>query len=196
MYKTWTSLISLKDEKVRLSTFFEWDNPHVNPVDLAQNGMYFLREKDFTQCIECRIIIGDWASGDIVKQEHATIAPYCPLVTGRIDRDMDLIRDFDLQRYPLPAKYPTVPQRYATFSGWPLPEISTMKLAQANFAYCHVSDHVMCVTGSCGIRNWRKGEDPMTLHRTLFPECAFVQLQASLPKPKLDNSAHRLCKVC
>ena len=70
---------SLYFEKERRKTFIDWPIPHniISPEDLASNGFYYLREKDYVCCIFCNGMLGDWKLGDIVQWEHEKHFPNC-----------------------------------------------------------------------------------------------------------------------
>ena len=75
---------SLKYEKTRLGTFEGWNVSFMNPVDLAREGLYYLKCFDHCACIFCRGVIGAWEEGDIASDEHRRIFPKCPLYNSRI----------------------------------------------------------------------------------------------------------------
>ena len=79
--KTFHSVLNLNYEKDRLHTFLDWPIPHIiNEKTLAENGFYYLKQKDYCACAFCKKIIGDWRVGDDVAQEHEKYSPRCHFV--------------------------------------------------------------------------------------------------------------------
>ena len=74
-------LDSLRYEDERLATFIDWVDI-VDAKELAKNGFYYLRIKDYTSCVFCRGVIGDWELTDIPSQEHAKHFPSCNFLRG------------------------------------------------------------------------------------------------------------------
>ena len=124
---------SLYFEKERRKTFIDWPIPHIiSPDDLAANGFYYLRQKDYVCCIFCDGMLYDWKKGNIVKLEHENHFPHCsvlkpvgnvplgniPLSCSKIldklpikgeENPMDLPRDLYL--YIRPISFDSVPQK-------------------------------------------------------------------------------------
>ena len=93
--------------------------------------------------------------------------------------------------------------RINSFNGWPLNEThKPIQLAGVGFVFTGEGTLVRCF--SCGIkyRDWKKGDNPFTIHKTCNPCCPFLQTltckqkvsnQESLPllKPLNYNSHSR-----
>ena len=78
----------LRDESVRLSTFYDWPErvaSIVDPRDLAKAGMFYTGQTDRVQCIYCRGYLRNWVQGDVPADEHRRLFPDCPLVRQRTD---------------------------------------------------------------------------------------------------------------
>lgn len=85
---------------------------------------------------------------------------------------------------PLPAAapepvnlelYKSEASRLETFSGWPHRVIRPADLANAGFIYTGERDMVRCVFCGQYVGNWEDDDFPMVEHRTLFPNCPFMQ---------------------
>jgi len=73
----------LKDEAVRLSTFFDWPErvtSIVRPGDIAKAGLFYTGQTDRVQCAFCRGYLRNWVQGDIPAEEHRRLFPDCPFV--------------------------------------------------------------------------------------------------------------------
>ena len=80
--KIFVSYKELRYEQERLDTFIKWPLDWLKPEDLARDGFYFLREKDYCACVFCDGIIGDWEDGDTPRGEHQRLAPQCHFIRG------------------------------------------------------------------------------------------------------------------
>jgi len=78
----------LKDEHVRLSTFFDWPErvaSIVNPHELARAGMFYTGQTDRVQCVYCRGYLRNWVQGDVPADEHRRLFPKCPFIRQQND---------------------------------------------------------------------------------------------------------------
>ncbi|KAF7677977.1 Apoptosis inhibitor IAP [Astathelohania contejeani] len=81
---------SLKCTKMRLDTFIEWPVPWLKPLDLAIDGLYYLRSTDHCACAYCYSVIFAWIIGDTPRSRHKLICPDCPFITGYICENVPL----------------------------------------------------------------------------------------------------------
>ena len=73
----------LKDETVRLSTFYDWPETAariVEPRDLARAGFFYTGQIDRVQCAFCRGCLHSWVQGDRAADEHRRHFPNCPFI--------------------------------------------------------------------------------------------------------------------
>lgn len=70
-------------EEMRFSTFVDWPVSFVDPRELARNGLYYLRVKDYCACVSCRKIIGKWKRGKKQREEHLKHSPDCKFTNGK-----------------------------------------------------------------------------------------------------------------
>ena len=78
----------LKDEAVRLSTFFDWPDrvaSIVHPGDFAKAGLFYTGQTDRVQCAFCHGYLQNWVQGDIPAEEHRRRFPSCPFVRQQKD---------------------------------------------------------------------------------------------------------------
>jgi len=78
----------LRDEAVRLSTFFDWPErvaSIVHPGDVAKAGLFYTGQTDCVQCAFCRSYLRNWVQGDIPADEHHRLFPNCPFVIQQKD---------------------------------------------------------------------------------------------------------------
>ena len=189
--RMWSSFDSLQDESERLGTFTGWQGLTA-PIELAKSGFFYLKTRDYVQCIYCRMTLGDWEKEDNVPFEHSRYAPFCPLVRGIKPIGVD-VAGRDTAENPRNSRFALLEQRLASFAGWPLSEVTTPQdLATSGFYYVGLSDYTRCFVSGCGLRNWCQGDDPLSLHKKFFPECEFVRLSG-----QTDTTGDQgLCKVC
>ena len=72
----------LKDEAIRLSTFYDWPERAaciVEPHDLAKAGFFYTGQTDRVQCTFCRGCLRNWVQGDNPAEEHRRHFPDCLL---------------------------------------------------------------------------------------------------------------------
>ena len=70
---------SLRYEKERRKTFIEWPFPDTaSPTELAKDGFFFLRKRDYVCCIYCRKVFGSWQYRANIREAHLRLSPHCP----------------------------------------------------------------------------------------------------------------------
>lgn len=71
-------------------------------------------------------------------------------------------------------------QRLTTFRDWPVnAAVESSRIAQAGFYYTGPELKVTCFSCGCHISEWNYGDQVMTRHRSISPNCAFVRDPAS-----------------
>ncbi|UVX94955.1 IAP repeat-containing protein [Callinectes sapidus nudivirus] len=180
----------LYSEAVRFSTFFNWKVPFVNPKDLAETGLFYIKKEDFTQCIYCNTIIAFWEKGDVPKKEHAKHEHTCPVVNNSPDWNFRNIPVSDhvqtdfylrwLNTKPAADKehsrMNTEESRLETYikGKWPLSQVKTAPLAKAGFYYAGVGDAVVCFRCGGILINWIGTDIPEIDHLKYFPDCPYA----------------------
>jgi len=84
----------LKDEAVRLSTFYDWPERAVRivkPRDLAKAGMFYTGQADRVQCAFCHGYLRNWLQGDDPAEEHRRHFPDCSLVRNADIGTFDIV---------------------------------------------------------------------------------------------------------
>jgi len=87
----------LKDEAVRLSTFFDWPErvaSIVRPGDVAKAGLFYTGQTDRVQCAFCRGYLRNWVQGDIPADEHRRLFPDCPFVRQQFNDARRVSREY------------------------------------------------------------------------------------------------------
>ena len=80
--KKFNTFESFYYEDERLHTFIDWPIKFIEPKNLAKNGFFYLREKDYVACIFCNGIIGNWEADDVPEDEHKKHYPNCKFING------------------------------------------------------------------------------------------------------------------
>lgn len=73
---------------VRRQTYMLWPGwvpRSVDPVQLADAGLYFTGEEDSVRCYSCRETFSGWNDRDVPLDVHRRRSPTCPVVTA-LDR--------------------------------------------------------------------------------------------------------------
>jgi len=78
----------LKDEQIRLSTFYDWPERVariVEPRDVAKAGMFYTGQTDRVQCAFCWGYLRNWVQGDVPADEHRRHFPECRFIGQQKD---------------------------------------------------------------------------------------------------------------
>ncbi|XP_063614085.1 LOW QUALITY PROTEIN: baculoviral IAP repeat-containing protein 7-like, partial [Penaeus indicus] len=97
---TFVSYDSLRYEEQRLGTFIDWPHEWLKPSELAADGFYHLRKRDYCACIFCRGIVGAWERGDTPRGEHQRHFPHCPFIRDQPVGNVPIIPGNILARLP------------------------------------------------------------------------------------------------
>ncbi|XP_069184285.1 baculoviral IAP repeat-containing protein 8-like [Procambarus clarkii] len=84
------SIESLKCAGVRLQTFVDWPVKWLNPIDLVEDGFYYLRNSDYCLCAFCYCIVGAWIVGDTPRRRHKMINQDCAFIRGKRSDNVSL----------------------------------------------------------------------------------------------------------
>ena len=97
---------SLYYEKERLKTFIEWPFPDIaSPVELAEDGFYYLRKDDLIECIFCSLKLSIFIDDNHFKISHNYHSPQCVLKHNSLNftRKQSKILD-SVKKLPLKEK--------------------------------------------------------------------------------------------
>ncbi|XP_063603118.1 baculoviral IAP repeat-containing protein 2-like [Penaeus indicus] len=97
---TFVTYDSLRYEEQRLGTFIDWPHEWLKPSELAVDGFYYLRKRDYCACIFCRGIVGAWERGDTPRGEHQRHFPHCPFIRDQPVGNVPIIPGNILARLP------------------------------------------------------------------------------------------------
>lgn len=163
----------MKSEDARLQTFSSWPSTaHVRPRDLAQAGLFYLREGDRVQCFCCGGMLAGWEAGDTAWGEHSKHFPHCFFIlghdVGNIPAEGERIQHIS-PRVPMES----FEERLNTFAGIQHP-IDHERLARAGFYSIGVGDRVLCFRCGGGVKDWQPEEDPWEEHAKHYPGCSFL----------------------
>lgn len=80
-------------------------------------------------------------------------------------------------------------QRLRTFRDWPgNAAVESSRIAQAGFYFTGPGLGVTCFSCGCHISDWNYGDQVMTRHRTINPNCAFVRDPSSSGNIPMTNN--------
>ncbi|XP_072295946.1 E3 ubiquitin-protein ligase XIAP isoform X2 [Eucyclogobius newberryi] len=172
---TYPKVPHMRSEEARLQTFSCWPaSSHMRPCDLAQAGLYYLRQEDHVQCFCCGGMLGRWDQGDSAWGEHEKHYSNCHFVLGH-----------DVGNIPLQGASQeegnrrchvhmgTFEERLQSFQDINHP-ISHELLAQAGLYSTGKRDQVLCFTCGGGLKGWQPEEDPWVEHAKHYPGCRFL----------------------
>src|SRR5258705_9860357 len=81
-HSKWGTSDSLKNLNTRIQTFSDWPVRFIKAEDLARAGFYYMKTRDYVECIFCRGIICDWQVGDKPMVVHKDHFGWCRFVKG------------------------------------------------------------------------------------------------------------------
>ncbi|KAM7389471.1 hypothetical protein PAMP_023448 [Pampus punctatissimus] len=170
----------MKSEEARLQTFSSWPSTApVRPRDLAQAGLYYLRESDRVQCFCCGGMLGGWEAGDTAWGEHTKHFPYCFFILGHDVGNIPFQGGTEEEecgrRGGANAHVPmeSFEDRLGSFAGVQHP-IDHERLARAGFYSLGTEDKVLCFHCGGGLKGWQPEEDPWEEHAKHYPGCRFL----------------------
>ncbi|XP_071759487.1 E3 ubiquitin-protein ligase XIAP [Centroberyx gerrardi] len=170
----------MTSEDARLQTFSSWPSAApVRPRDLAQAGLFYLRESDRVQCFCCGGMLGGWEAGDTAWGEHSKHFPYCFFILGHdvgnvpsqggTEEEEGSSRQHTSPRVPMES----FEERLNSFAGVQHP-IDHERLARAGFYSAGAGDRVLCFRCGGGVKSWQPEEDPWEEHAKHYPGCSFL----------------------
>ena len=224
---------SLLFESERLKTFFEpnddgmlssvklWSSAtDITPEELAMDGFYFLKKKDYCACIFCKAIVGEFEKGDTVRGKHRKHFGHqwkflgCRFVKGEPIGNVPMslsehlvplwretilkkIKDNNKNLTVISTDFSLLDKREASFESSPFSMDMRKKLSAAGFNSCHVSDHVRCFSCGLGLRNWLDSMDPLEKHAEYSPGCLVVKLfeEPLAVKNQVDKERNSSTKI-
>ena len=201
---------SLLFESERLKTFFEhkengrvkiWSSlANITPEELAKDGFYFLKKKDYCACVFCGAILGEWEEGDTARGEHQRFRGKhqkefcpCPFIgdepVGNIPMSLcehlePMWRETVVERLKNRNKNQSIvspdfsfpENREVSFESSPLSMEMRKKMSAAGFYRLSISDHVRCFRCGLGLGSWSDSMDPLEIHAKYSPDCIVVKL--------------------
>ncbi|KAM9850174.1 E3 ubiquitin-protein ligase XIAP [Aulostomus maculatus] len=170
----------MRSEEARLQTFSSWPpTAPVRPTDLAQAGLYYLRESDRVQCFCCGGMLGQWEPGDNAWGEHTKHFPYCFFILGHDVGNIpsqggrEAEDSGSRQHTNSHMSMETFEERLGSFEGTQHP-IDHERLARAGFYSSGTGDRVLCFYCGGGLKGWQPEEDPWEEHAKHYPGCGFL----------------------
>ena len=163
---------------MRVKTFNmepSWTNDPTLITTLASNGFYFTGHEDITECFSCHGKVEGWRSKDDVLLCHFEVNPNCKHIRKnyyhQIQEHCSENKVFSMHK---DSKV-----RESSFQYWPIPrDISGSDLSQAGWFYTGKDDITRCFACGCQYEDWKKGDDPLEIHKKLSKNCSFL---SSLP---------------
>lgn len=100
--------IDLSSQSVRLKTFLTYPkDAHVQAVELAEAGFYYINREDCVKCYKCDVMLGKWSQGDTAWNEHRRFSANCVLVQEKYGK---IATSPHHQHQPLQAPHQLTPQ--------------------------------------------------------------------------------------
>ncbi|XP_019851374.1 PREDICTED: E3 ubiquitin-protein ligase XIAP-like isoform X2 [Amphimedon queenslandica] len=163
---------------MRVKTFNmepSWTNDPALITSLASYGFYFTGHEDITECFSCHGKIEGWKSKDDVLFRHFEMNPNCKHIR---ENYYDQIQGICSENEVF-SMYKDSKVRESSFQYWPIPrDISGSDLSKAGWFYTGKDDITRCFACGCQNEDWKKGDDPLEIHKKLSNKCSFV---SSLP---------------
>ena len=168
---------------------------------LRAAGFQYTGVDDTTCCDECKLAVSNWTKDMNPFKVHAEREPTCPFVLSLqspVPLPPAVFRDqfIPAVRNSIPPERQAIEAndsppltseisehtsletaRLNTFSHWPLKDgLSSKHMIKAGFFCCNTNDRVMCIYCNMICQRWTPHADnPIAVHKTLSPNCPFVQ---------------------
>ncbi|XP_065350861.1 death-associated inhibitor of apoptosis 2-like [Cloeon dipterum] len=166
---------NFKFESHRLYSLLKYrDWSHVEPLDLARSGFYYIGKDDKVRCAFCNLEVNGWEEGDTADGEHKRWNPNCPFLKGAsllnvkignepIKSSHDGIGKMSKSALPFPS-FARVEHRLKTFENaphpWHLDNPTVSDLVNAGFYLKRDRTVCYCCEFEKLLINWRLGDVP------------------------------------
>ena len=170
---------------MRVKTFNmepSWTNDPSLITSLASFGFYFTGHEDIAQCFSCHGKAEGWRPNEDVLLRHFEVNPNCKHIR---ENYYDQIQELCSQNTAF-SMYKYLKPREVSFQYWPIPrDISGSDLSKAGWFYTGKDDITRCFACGCQNEDWKKGDDPLEIHRKLSNKCSFL---LSLPDYSIEDT--------
>ncbi|CAK6967739.1 E3 ubiquitin-protein ligase XIAP [Scomber scombrus] len=177
---TYPMVPHMRSEEARRQTFSSWPSTApVRPRDLAEAGLYYVREGDRVQCFCCGGMLGGWEAGDTAWGEHTKHFPHCFFILGHDVGNIPFQGGTEeeegsrRQGASSHVHMGSYEERLGSFAGVQHP-IDHERLARAGFYSTGTGDRVLCFCCGGGVKSWQPEEDPWEEHAKHYPGCRFL----------------------
>ncbi|KAI2470983.1 hypothetical protein F4781DRAFT_388347 [Annulohypoxylon bovei var. microspora] len=166
-----------------------WPHEDLNPVQLAQAGLFFEPTPDAldnTVCFLCLKAMAGWEDNDNPLEEHLRLSPHCGwAIVAAIDAGLG---DYAVDD---PTGSEMTEARKATFGGrWPHDgkrgwKCKTKQLVDAGWKYTPTvdsDDMATCTYCSLALDGWEPKDNPYEEHHRRSPGCQFFKLLTQYKK--------------
>jgi hypothetical protein len=164
-------------------------------------GLRYTGDRDTARCDICNLEVSEWTQDMLPFDTHAQRSPDCSFVRSQLQK---FCPELDDQENPVAKRRKTKSNseqckynyrlvevktlqeiRRRTFSHWPRhSKPSTEQMVAAGFFGCNVGDRVICLYCNLICQQWISDtDDPIEVHKTLSPKCAYVQSMLIHPEP-------------
>ena len=168
----------------REQSFYYWPIPRqVSGYELAAAGFFYTGKDVVTQCFTCGCVCDKWKKGDDPIVKHSEISKKCSFL-----KDLQMKKQ---QSSAIPLHkidYSTKEARLKSFKHLPSDFIVTKEeLADAGFHIVRRNPvTVKCESCDLIVVEWKKGDDPLSVHYRRKPDCPFLkELEGSSPELEL-----------
>lgn len=168
----------------REQSFYYWPIPRqVSGHELAGAGFFYTERDVVTQCFTCGCVYDKWKKGDDPLAIHSEISNKC-----------SFLKELQKKKQPSPAiplpkiDYSNKEARLKSFKHLPLDfSVTKEALADAGFHIVRTSPvTVKCESCDLIVAEWKKGDDPLSVHYQRKPDCPFLkELEGSSPDLEL-----------
>ena len=161
--------------ETRVNTFHllpSWPSEKSMIEPLASHGTFYIGQEDITQCHSCLVRIEGWKSTDDVLLRHFKASPNCSFLRENYHHDIERLCAEDAKF----TSYRDSKEREVSFQYWPIPLITNvLVLVMAGWFYTGKDDITQCFTCGCRYEDWKKGDDPVAIHKKLSSKCSFLK---------------------
>ncbi|KAL5010816.1 hypothetical protein ScPMuIL_013121 [Solemya velum] len=192
----------LKKEEFRFGTFKNWPSTcPLQPSEFARMGFCYSSTSgdDEVQCVFCAVKLKGWKSGDSILKSHLKKSPKCKFLMGKDVGNVTWPKPSSSIQKPavVPAdptnesastgnlsfsKYPgyaSEKSRIASLKNWSKAKSQNIQaMAAAGLFYTGEADKMKCFHCAGGFQNWFPSDDPLQIHKQIFPQCAYIQQHA------------------